>query len=365
MKQCKWLFIIFLFCTFTLSGCIETNIIEELSLVHGVAYDQTEDKEKEVSVAFPNFVEQGEESALFSQHLSAKGRTTNGALEAINMKSQRPIRLGQSRVFIFSNSIAEEGIEHLADALYRNPDVPNRVQLAVSDGNAKEIFNVANENEDRIGVFIPDLIEHVQQRAIPPSNLHLFLYSMYNDGRDAYLPLVKAEDELKVIGTALFNHDKYVASINLKESYVLRYLTVRGQHGTQQHLLTHEGEGLVVSVENITSSYRITLENRGEAPTFIYHVNVKGEITDSSKRINVEDPGFIDRLEKEMEEVKLKTAEELIEKFKTLNIDPLGLGEQYRSRTRNWDPEKWEELYKDINVEFNFEVEIIHSGAIE
>ncbi|MDE5411984.1 Ger(x)C family spore germination protein [Alkalihalobacterium chitinilyticum] len=364
MNQCKWIILICII-LFVLTGCVETNIIEELSLVHGMAYDEAEGDQLELTAAFPNFVEQGEESALFSQILTGIGRTTNGAIEQINMKSQRPIKLGQSRVYIFSSTIAENGIEHLADALYRNPDVPNRVQLAVSVDKAKDIFNTVDENEDRVGVYIPDLIDHVQQLAIPPTNLHLFLYSMYNDGRDAYLPLIKGEDELNIIGTALFDHDKYVAQINLQESYMLRYLTVRGKHGTQQHIVTHEGGDLVVTVENITSTYRVKMENRGETPTFIYHVHVKGEITDSSERINIDDPGFIPKLEKEMKEEKVKKAEILITKFKELKIDPLGLGEQYRSRTRNWQPEKWEEMYQDIDVEFNFNVQIIHSGAIE
>ncbi|MEB1806901.1 MAG: Ger(x)C family spore germination protein [Bacillaceae bacterium] len=364
MKQYKWIMLTSII-LFILTGCVETNIIEELSLVHGMAYDEAEGDQIELTAAFPNFVEQGEESALFSQTLTGIGRTTNGAIEQINMKSQRPIKLGQSRVYIFSDEIAEKGIEHLADALYRNPDVPNRVHLAVSVGKAKDIFTTVDENEDRVGVFIPDLIDHVQQRATPPSNLHLFLYSMYNDGRDAYLPLIKGEDELNVIGTALFDHDKYVAHINLQQSYMLRYLTVRGKHGTQQHLVTHEGEDLVVSVENVTSTYRVKMKNTGQIPTFIYHVNVKGEITDSSERINIDDPGFVKGLEKEMEEEKVRTAQMLITKFKELKIDPLGLGEQYRSRTRNWQPDKWEEMYQDIDVEFNFNVQIVHSGAIE
>ncbi|WP_216831666.1 Ger(x)C family spore germination protein [Alkalihalobacterium elongatum] len=364
MNKCRWIILTYII-LFILTGCVETNIIEELSLVHGMAYDEVDEDKLELTAAFPNFVEQGEESALFSQVLTGIGRTTNGAIEQINMKSQRPIKLGQSRVYIFSNTIAERGIEHLADALYRNPDVPNRVQLAISVGKAKDIFTTVDENEDRVGVFIPDLIAHVQERSIPPSNLHLFLYSMYNDGRDAYLPLIKGEDELNVIGTALFDHDKYVASINLSESYMLRYLTVRGKHGIQQHLVTHDDEDIVVSVENITSTYRVTMDDTGEIPTFIYHVNVKGEITDSSERINIDDPGFIDELEKEMEEQKKEMAERLVDMFKELKIDPLGLGEQYRSRTRNWEPEKWEEMYQDIDVEFIFNVVIVHSGAIE
>lgn len=107
------------------------------------------------------------------------------------------------------------------------------------------------------------------------------------------------------------------------------------------------------------------MENKGEIPTFVYHVNVKGEITDSSERINADDPRMINQLEKEMQEQKVRTSKRLVDMFKEKNIDPLGLGEQYRSRTRNWDPERWDEMYQDIEVQFNYNVEIIHSGAIE
>ncbi|OLO42620.1 hypothetical protein BTR23_00990 [Alkalihalophilus pseudofirmus] len=365
MKRCNWILLLFVSFSFLLSGCIETNIIEEISLVHGVAYDTTDSEQKEITVAFPNFIEQGEESGLFSQSLSASEMTTNGAINLIDVKTQKPLKFGQARVFIFSDSIAEKGIEHLADSLYRNPDVPTRVQLAVSEGEAKEIFKVAGEQNDRIGVFVPDLIEHVQGVTLPKSNLHIFLYSMYNDGRDAFLPLIKSDEELKIIGTALFDYDKYVDKINLKESFVLRLLTNRGRSGSQQYTLTHEGEKLFVVVENITSMYRVEMIENRDVPTFEFFVKIRGEVTDISARVNLDDPEFTDRLEEEMQGQIGAIASDLVKRFKELEIDPLGLGEQYRSRTRNWNPEEWQELYKEIEVMFHINIEIIHSGAIE
>ncbi|WP_209122541.1 Ger(x)C family spore germination protein [Alkalihalobacillus sp. BA299] len=365
MKRFSSYTLVFMLSTVLLTGCIQTNIIDELALIYAVGYDQAENNELEVTVTYPTFIEQGEESALHQKTISAVGKTTKGATDLINAKTQKPLKKGQARVFLFSDKIAEGGIEHLVDSLYRDPSVPNRVHLAVTEGKAKDAFDAVEEGDDRVGVFIPDLIDQIQQKSIPITNLHLFLFSMYNDGRDAFLPLLKADGELKVVGIALFDHDTYVDKLDLEESFVFRLLTTKGVGGSQQYRINHDDKEAYVVVENITSTYKNSLIKKGDNPTFDYHVKVRGEITDSSDRMNLDDPKLTAELEKQMEENLKETATVLVEKFKEKEIDPLGLGEKYRSRTRDWQPEKWKELYSNIEVKLTFDVEIVQSGAIE
>jgi spore germination protein len=66
-----------------------------------------------------------------------------------------------------------------------------------------------------------------------------------------------------------------------------------------------------------------------------------------------------------MEQDIKEQAEIMIKKFQVLKVDPLGLGEQVRSRTRNWDEKKWNNMYPTIHVKVKLDVEIIESGVVE
>ncbi len=52
----------------------------------------------------------------------------------------------------------------------------------------------------------------------------------------------------------------------------------------------------------------------------------------------------------------------MIETFKELNIDPLGFGDQARSRLRSWNNTKWEDQYPNIEVTIQPNVTISETG---
>ncbi|MCM3626192.1 hypothetical protein M3194_02270 [Paenibacillus glycanilyticus] len=53
------------------------------------------------------------------------------------------------------------------------------------------------------------------------------------------------------------------------------------------------------------------------------------------------------------------------EKFQTEGIDPLGLGDFVRSKTRNWNEEKWKREYGLLNVKVNVKMEIEETGITQ
>jgi spore germination protein len=55
----------------------------------------------------------------------------------------------------------------------------------------------------------------------------------------------------------------------------------------------------------------------------------------------------------------------MIQQFQEKGIDPLGIGEEVRTRTRKWDQKKWKELYPDIKITVQAKVKIMESGVIE
>ncbi|WP_373463776.1 Ger(x)C family spore germination C-terminal domain-containing protein [Paenibacillus sp. V4I9] len=56
------------------------------------------------------------------------------------------------------------------------------------------------------------------------------------------------------------------------------------------------------------------------------------------------------------------TGMDLIQLFKKEGIDPLGLGDFVRSKTRNWNEEEWKKEYRTLNVRLNVKVNLTEMG---
>jgi len=88
-----------------------------------------------------------------------------------------------------------------------------------------------------------------------------------------------------------------------------------------------------------------------ESPKVMIYLNLKGKIIESNwvHLSKQEQQRIKDRFEKDL----TTTGMELLQMFKKEGIDPLGLGDFVRSKTRNWNEEEWKQEYQTINVSLN------------
>jgi spore germination protein len=78
--------------------------------------------------------------------------------------------------------------------------------------------------------------------------------------------------------------------------------------------------------------------------------------------MDAEDPKVVKKIEKSIEKELEKEGMKMIQKFKKLNIDPLGIGEHVRSRTREFNHKEWNDRYQDLDVKVKYHVQITESG---
>ncbi|KHF40382.1 Ger(x)C family spore germination protein [Halalkalibacter okhensis] len=358
------------FVLFVLSGCLETRIVDEVSMVRAAAFDLDEEKGFKFTVSFPTFPEQGQEEELQQGIISATGETTKGTRISLNKQSQKPIRFGQMRLLLFSQELAEDGVENAVDAMYRDPSVGNRIFLAVVEGNdAGSVIDSDLGIGELAGVYLPDLIEQNQDTSIlPPTNMHEFLFSLYNDGRDPYLPMLgqTEEDRVSVIGTALFDRDKYHSHLDLNDSFILKMLIDSTRQAVQQFEVEYKGEKSFVVLQQLHSDVKVNLDKTKDVPVFSIDISIQGAIEDYDGKMNLDEANIITDMEKSIEDQIEMRGEELLVLFQEAGIDPVGMGEKYRSTTRNWDSEEWETtLYPSAEFRVQVNAEIIQSGAIE
>ncbi|MFC0559831.1 Ger(x)C family spore germination protein [Halalkalibacter alkalisediminis] len=351
-----------------LTGCLDTNIVDEVSMVRAASFDLTEDNQIKLTANFPTFPEDGAENKLEDSLISATGETTKGARIILSKRSQKPIVFGQLRVLLFSEQLAEQGIETYIDAMYRDPSVGNRIFLAIAEGDDASAHLQPGESGELAGVYLPDLIEHNMDLSILPStNMHQFLFSLYNDGRDPHLPFLRQSEEGSTIwGTALFLGEKLHSKLDHDDSFILKVVKEPIRQATKQfEILNGENANFVV-IENINSEAKRRVDKAGDRPKFHFNIKMDGAIDDYDGEENLEEGEIIDEIESSIEEQLANRAEELLIQFRDNGIDPVGIGETFRSTTRNWEPEKWKnEIYPTVEFNVTVQLDIIQSGAVE
>jgi spore germination protein len=338
-------------------------------MIRAAAVDLENDNRVKITANFPTFPENGEENTLAEGLLSASAETLKGARILLNNRAQKPLVFGQLRLMLFSEELAKQGLEPYVDSLYRDPAVGNRIYLAIAEGDDAASFLEADQESGELsGGYLPDLIEHNMDTSILPSiNMHQFLFSLYNDGRDPHLPVLKqGENGDFVWGTALFQGEKLHSMLDHDDSFILKIMKETARLATKQFEVMNEGTSNFVVIENISSKAVRKLDKSGVNPVFTIHITINGAIEDYNGEENLDDESIIKGIELSVESQISNQAEDLLKQFQKDSIDPVGFGEKYRSTTRNWDSDEWKnEIYPNAQFEVRTDLKIIQSGAIE
>ncbi|WP_054637384.1 hypothetical protein [Thalassobacillus sp. C254] len=203
---------------FLLSGCLETRILDDITMVQIAGFDLGENEgTMEQTVAFPTYFEMGEEGELEVIVMGTEGQSPKEIREDLNTEWQRPLRYGQMRILVFGHLFAEQhGISDIVNSFYRDPRVGNQLHVAVMEGRAHDgIDTDLTGARERVGMYYANLINQAEEEEkIPATNLHSFIFDIHSDGRDAYLPFFTIHEEtLKLNGLALFDGEYKVGHL--------------------------------------------------------------------------------------------------------------------------------------------------------
>ena len=229
------------------------------------------------------------------------------------------------------------------------------------DGKAKEFL------EGDYGVrgnayFIGRTIEtNIETGNLPNSNFHRFLQDFHEVGKTPYIPIFKKKEDktIELKGVGFFSLGKIVHRINMEDAFFFKLLVDEYNGGWHDV----EIEGSKASIQSIKGTHKFHLTNTSPYEVTV-DIKLKGVVNEyTGKRINRD---IFKKLEKKMEKEISEESLKLIEKFKELDIDPVGFGSFVRSVDREFDYKKWSEKgYKELIVKVNANVENEEVGIIE
>jgi spore germination protein len=340
-----------------LTGCVEQKIIDDINIMSAVGYDAKEDGKVKGTIIIPVYKA---DKSISNESFMSVANVSKEINRQSQMKSADPLENGGIEVVLFGKELAERGLQDITDTFERDASIGSRLYLAVVDGNADEVLE-KNLGNLGTGSYLSTLLEHnMRHRELPQSNLHLFMYSYYSKVKDSFLPYVKLTgNKVKIIGIALFDEDKAVDYLNNSEMFFFKLLLENFRNGAYTFKLGKD----YVTTYNITMKRKYHIEDPLTQPKVKLQVKLEAHIREfSGEKL---DSKVIDRAGKSLEEQINKKTQELLDRFRDEGIDPVGIGVLAKTRTRNFDPEKWNAVYPNATFEVSSKVLITETGVIE
>jgi spore germination protein len=356
----KWslIFILFLFTT----GCYtKPRVLEDIQLITAIGYDYA-GKDKVKGIANIPITPLAEDTPPKNEVISAVGHTSKNIRQILQAKSPRPLLSGRTEVVLFNKKVAQQGVIEIIDGLERDPSIGRDIYLGVVNGNVESLLNEKYSISETSSKYISELLKQNMDQNIPETNFHHFLYHYYGKGMDPYMPILQKKGKfINLEGLALFKDNKFIDSISLKQSFIMKILNEGFRDGTYETKLPN---GKFVTVQNMASKIKYSiLENNKNFIINIY-IRINGNVNEAQHISTMED-NIINGVENHLSTSMTKEGNELLKYFQKLQIDPLGLGNKASNQIRHLDIKEWEDKYPQIPIHVNIKVKISNTGIID
>ncbi|MCY6958753.1 Ger(x)C family spore germination protein [Clostridium brassicae] len=394
MKANKKIILLLLICCLIcclMSGCWDKVEIDRKSFISTIAIDTGKDidKEKEFKKIKPNEQIQEEELKKLSitygfpdiselgpgkggtakeEFVTVGAYSMDDALEEMTARTSRSIHFGHTKLLILSEELLyyPETFKEVLDYLERKPSINKTMKVIVSKGKAEHYVKYKPIMEKNIETYITGLMENSNRNAsILPITLNELLSLLHQNG-NAIIPSIyynKAKNEVNLSGVAMIKKFKLDGYLNEIETAGLELL--RGKLKGGKYTIVREGHPVDFEISDINR--KIALVDK-DVKKLKFKVNLKlegslegytiQEEVFSDSKIKEMEKNFNDSIEKQCEKVARITQE----KF---SIDPIG----FREYIEKFHPylykevkDKWDEVYKNANIDVEVDTKIRRIG---
>lgn len=342
---------------------------EELSILSVIGMDITEDgngnKTYSVPIALYNF---NTSPKITSFVITGKGDTLGETRESRQLKLDKKLLLGLEKVVLASEETARYGIEPWLDILFSNPNVNDTGYFVVCKGKTEDMMNLKINGYPSSGDYIEGIVRHSTEQSFFPKKYELMdvYHSLVSEGKNISAPYIEVVDNLPMItGLALFDKDKMVRKIDLKESKAMNLLRDNNVRGT----ITIEDNPQKYVDVYVTSKRKVRVSREGDKYAFNIDINMDGYILSNLVYESPnQDPKILKNIGSGVEREVKEITEEFIEKMQNeYKIDCLNLGSYAAAKFGRRMGMDWNEVVSnaDINVNVKAKIDIRSRGQLK
>ncbi|NIK13089.1 Ger(x)C family spore germination protein [Alkalibacillus almallahensis] len=356
------------------------DVIEKLGVVSAYGFDQNEEQVLEGTTVLYQF---NPDITNASQIIHSTGSTFNMVRSNANKKSGYKIVNGKLQTLLFGPTIAKKGVFPYLDTIERDAAISDMLYVTISEEPARDILSASNyEEAPNIGVYLNRLVDTaVLDEKIVSSKFHEFMRDYLQVGREPLVPIISIKQNKAAIEeVGIMQGDSHVGSFSMKEIFFVRLLREEFNEGRldleletkpfQDYIKEYQGDNredkMFIVIDQLQNNSKINLTNVDHL-TYEVDVSIHGRIVEMSQRMNLDKAAPLRKLEEEIDKKIKKNLEAVVKKAQQVNADVFGFGVKYNNRTRGEEltREQWQDLFPNIEVDFNVSTEIKRFGIVQ
>lgn len=371
--------LVFIMC---FSGCWDSKKLENLSIPIAAGYELVEEtgtgkKQMDIYAVIPVFYKNTPQKYIIDITMGDLiGETRTKRMGHLGEE----ISLGSFQVGILGKKLAAEGARDAVNILTRTPQIKQTVNLAVAEGDIKDIFHIVPDNYPNVGVYLDTLLDNAfKQSFTPESNLHTFSISMDTPGWHPVAPMLKAQNNKIFISKyAIFKDDKLACTITLSEARILEFLRGLSAAGRWTYSFMYKDSIPITASVNMKNKTKIKVTRSSKGYNFEVKVDSKGSIVELLPNENLKslDSALLTKENLLNSETLLSDVEKGYEEFikKEINALIYKAQNEFRMDIFNWvrfaqakwrrelEDVDWDELFSQADVSVNVKVNIKYIG---
>ena len=372
-----------------LTGCWDRKGAEDIAFVTAIGLDAADDGKISVTVAIAN------PRAIAGQNVVGGGSggemgvpsvvqrmvqpTMTEALRDLETFTNRRISLVHTKVILFGEELARQGLESHLGILTRFRELRRNVRVMMVEGTAQKLLTTRPVLERDPSLFLEDLARRAEERTAraPNVTLHDFLVRLESLAEQAVLPVIKPyvmepgleerpNEKSRMEGTAILREDQVVGLLSPDDTEIFLLLTGNARTFTET-ILEGTGEDHRIAFTMHTEKTKVQLDTTGKVPSFRVQVEVEGDLRESERpRSDLGTPEAVDELEERLSRQITARTNSMVKRMQQeFKSDTLGLGKHVRSRFLDWPSwvaYKWPEKFPTAQIQVEVRVHLRRIG---
>lgn len=366
-RRFKFIFNKFCFvCIFsivTMTGCSRYKVVDQINIVDIMGFDQTENNAEEMllgGVLIHEYRTSQEKDSV--KPILTEAKTATESMTDFNQKSSYHLEIGKTRILVFGEEFAKQvGISEIVSSICRLAKIGNNMKLVVSKDPLPVLFEKLSQEE---GDFLYNLLEqNMVYNVLPYSNLQTFLFDYYGYGRDAVVPYIEISEKGDIIAnkTGVIGADHKLGLVLEKENtFLLKLVGDRSKESFFTIPIHKEGREGTITLKSLNGHSKVIPNKKNQS--FTVHITLNTMVLGYPDWIDLKTDYPL--MEKQSNKHLERQYKDLFESLKEKEIDPLGIGDSFRSIDKKWEEKKfYSNDYKNLDMNSTVNVKLLQSGV--
>lgn len=376
-----------------LTGCWDRTEIERKSFISTIGIDAGVDAGKQLELkkigedepfreygndklhltfASPDMSElgPGKSPAVKDTTIVVDAYSMQDAIYKANSKSSKSLKYEHSKLLLISDEILlqPEIMKEVVDYLQRESSMNRNMYMAVVQGKAESFVKYNPSVEKNIGTYFEGLMENSELNAtILPVTLNKFL-SYLNENGNALIPRMifdKKDNNVRVCGVTIIKNYKQIGSFSPMGTADLEI--IRGKIRGGKKVIYKDGHPIDFKIEGIKR--KIKFNNVNGKYTFDLNIDLEGSVKGYYVGKSIYSKEEITKLEEDFNKALSAECSTIAKSTQNdIDVDCIGLNDylaKYRPSIWKEVADKWENIYKSVDINVNIKTKLRRVGVVK